>query len=67
MKNLVLIGTNVFWKKHPNNERYFYLRKDSDVVLLRVNNFPDEPLFTLINGLDIMDIEDRPSGWNLDI
>jgi len=30
-----------------------------------MNNFPDEPLYTIIDGLDIFDREDKPDGWAL--
>lgn len=66
MKNEVLIEANIFWKKHPVMKRYFYFENSRDIVLLRINNFPEEPLYTLINGLDIVDIDDKPSGWKLD-
>lgn len=62
-KNLILL--DVFWEKHPIHERYYYITKDNKIILLRINNFPDEPLYTLINGLDITDIEDTPIGWRL--
>lgn len=63
-KNLMLL--DIFWKKHPHNERYYYLKENNKIILLRINNFPDEPLYTLINELDIMDIEDKPVGWSLE-
>lgn len=66
MDNIVLLNTKLIWRKHPQNERYYYIEKDERIILLRINNFPDEPLYTLINGLDIMDIEDRPAIWYLE-
>jgi hypothetical protein len=36
-----------------------------DVALLRLNNFPEEPLLTLIFGLEIIDIEDVPEKWKV--
>jgi hypothetical protein len=66
MENKNLILSNIFWKKHPENERYYYLKDNDKIILLRINNFPDEPLYTLINGLNIIDIEDKPVGWSLE-
>ena len=66
MKNSVLITMNIFWKKHPINERYFYFSENHTLILLRINDFPDEPLGTLINGLDILDIDDIPIKWVLE-
>lgn len=66
MTNHELIKSNVSWLQHPNQERFFYVElEDEKVILLRINDFPDEVLFTLINGFEIMDIEDRPKGWSL--
>ncbi|WP_025142713.1 hypothetical protein [Pedobacter jeongneungensis] len=65
MKFEVLLNTNIVWEKHTSNERFLYTEQDDQIILLRINNFPDEPLFSVINGLDILDIEDRPEGWHL--
>ena len=67
MQNSILINTSIYWQKIPSNERYFYMKDNGKIVLLRINNFPDEPLYTLINGIDIIDIEDKPSGWRLEL
>lgn len=60
-----LIEQSIRWIKHPTNLRYYYTVLDSDVVLLRLNDFPDEPLLTLIYGLDILDIEEVPQKWEV--
>jgi len=65
MENKNLILSDIFWKKHPENERYYYFEKNNKIILLRINNFPDEPLYTLINELKITDIDDKPTGWIL--
>jgi hypothetical protein len=66
MKEKSVLNSTIFWKKIPNNESYFYSEKYENFIYLRINNFPEEPLFTLINGLEIWDIEDRPDGWILE-
>jgi len=63
---IILWKEKIFWKKHPLNSRYFYFEDDKKIILLRINDFPDEPLYTLIDGLDISDIEDKPDGWVLE-
>lgn len=60
-----LIGQSINWIKHPTNIRYYYIVLNSDVALLRLNNFPEEPLLTLIFGLEIIDIEDVPEKWKV--
>lgn len=61
-----LMSSKIVWKNHPNNLKYFYTEFDKRIILLRLNNFPDEPLLTIIDGLEIIDIEERPSGWDLE-
>ena len=67
MKTNQLLSKKIFWKKHETDKRYFYHYEGDKVILLRINNFPEEPLYTIINGLDILDMEDRPKEWKLEI
>lgn len=53
----------IYWQNHEMNHRYFFAYADGVLLLLRMNDFPDEPLLTLINGLEIMDIDDVPPDW----
>jgi hypothetical protein len=66
MNNEELISSTILWKKHSEIGYYYYNEEYDKLILLRMNNFPEEPLFTLINGLDITDLEDKPTGWNLE-
>jgi len=61
-----LILSSVSWKRHPGHGSYFYYDDGDTVAVLRINNFPEEVLFTLINGMEIIDLEDRPVGWTLE-
>jgi hypothetical protein len=65
MESKALLKNNLAWEKHPQNDRYFYIETNDTIILLRINNFPDEPLYTSINGLDIVDMEDIPERWHL--
>lgn len=53
------------WEKHPTNTRYFYTHLNNKLILLRMNNFPDEQLFSLISELEIVDFEDAPENWEI--
>jgi len=66
MEISVLMKKDIFWKIHPTYRRYWYIEAEGRLILLRINNFPEELLFTIINGLDIVDIEDTPSNWTLE-
>jgi len=58
-----LLDKSIYWQNHPTNKRYFFAQDDNEIILLRLNDFPDEPLWTLIKGLEILDIDDAPSQW----
>lgn len=38
---------------------------DGAELRLQMNDFPDEPLCTLIIGSDSFDLEEMPNGWRL--
>jgi hypothetical protein len=61
-----LMKSKIVWKIHPNNIKYFYVEFEKRIILLRLNNFPDEPLLTIIDGFEVIDIEERPSVWELE-
>ncbi len=54
---------SLLWQKHSINKRYFYSLNDGKLLLLRLNNFPDEPFLTLIDGLSILDLDNVPENW----
>ena len=61
--NQELTSRSLYWQKHSANQRYFFTYNDGKLLLLRLNDFPDEPLLTLINGLDILDLDEVPVNW----
>ncbi len=65
MKDNFLLNKTITWKQHSTNDRYFYCYEDDKLILLRMNNFPEEILYTIIDGLNIYDIEDKPESWHL--
>ena len=56
----------ILWKKHELGLRYWYSEIDGDILFLRMNNFPDEPLYTLISKKTIRDYDDLPDRWVLE-
>jgi hypothetical protein len=50
----------------PNSENILYqARVDSNKWMIRLNDFPDEPLYTLIvGGAEIIHFNEWPAGWN---
>ncbi len=60
-----LLTKEIVWKKHSTQERYFFHYEYEKLILLRINNFPDEPLYTILEGLNILDLDDKPANWHL--
>ncbi len=56
----------VIWKKHPSSSKYWKAKMDDRVIFLRMNNFPVEPLYSLITSSEIRDFDDLPRGWVLE-
>lgn len=67
MKLEELIKESIYFKSVPKSERYFYTEINHVIILLRINNFPEEPLYTIIQGINILDIEEKPKNWFIDI
>ena len=53
------------WQYTPQSRFEFYGTSDDVTVRLRLNDFPDEPLCTLILNGDEADLEEWPSRWTL--
>lgn len=66
MKTEKILISSLLWRKHPTNEKYFYCNFNNEMYILRINNFPEEPLVTLINGFEIFDLDEMPSGWSFE-
>lgn len=48
------------WLKHPAREGYWISNYKTKTVYLRLNNFPDESLYTLISENQIEDLDNLP-------
>ena len=56
----------IVWIKRPNlpkSEWFAFI--DGEECELRMNNFPDEPLFTLSWRGSSIDFDDAPANWSI--
>jgi hypothetical protein len=54
------------WLPIPESETDFFCDIYSkDLCYLRMNHFPDEPLWTLFYGSQSIDFDDTPISWNI--
>jgi hypothetical protein len=66
MKISELVEKKYFLKRHPKMSNFFYFYDDDNLVLLRINVTPEESLFDIINGLEVMIGDDIPPLWELE-
>ena len=55
-----IMGASIIWNKHPEDVRFWYSSWKEETIYLRINNFPEESLYTLISKNRIVDIDDLP-------
>ncbi|MCG2616966.1 hypothetical protein LZZ85_21900 [Terrimonas sp. NA20] len=60
-----LKNIEIKWHRNKSHHRFYYSELAGELLLLRLNDFPDEPLLTLIKGQNIWDIDDVPEKWNI--
>lgn len=58
-----IMEASIIWNKHPENVRFWYSTWKEETIYLRINNFPEESLYTLISKNKIVDINDLPEEW----
>ena len=57
-------ATPIAWKHTGNGEYPYQAQVEGKTLTMRVNDFPDEPLYTLISdGQEVADLEDWPAAW----
>ncbi len=60
-----LLKTNISWKDEVAGGIEFYAYVGADLCQLTMNDYPDEPLYTLRWQDKSVELDDRPSGWVL--
>ena len=53
------------WEQTPQSAYLFSSVFKNRIVFLRLNDFPDEPLCTVVLGDQEIDLEDLPKSWTL--
>ncbi|MBK9445233.1 MAG: hypothetical protein IPO00_03560 [Betaproteobacteria bacterium] len=60
-----LIGMKIDWTETSESPYIFQAISNDKVIKLRLNDFPEEPLCTLIFAGQQIDLEDFPALWTL--
>lgn len=61
-----LAATPIAWDHTGDGEIPYSTRIGDRVLTIRVNDFPAEPLYTLlVDGEEVMDMEDWPAAWEM--
>lgn len=56
----------IIWRSHSSSPRFWIAESEGDTFYLRMNNFPEEPLYTFISKSVLEDIDDLPERWILE-
>ena len=57
-----LVRARIFWLKETGQPKWKALHKGEKCELV-LNNFPEEPLYTLRCGGEKWDLDDSPTDW----
>ncbi len=58
------LDEKIAWRKTADPKRPFAAEFEGEKCLLRLNDFPDEHLYTLlVNGVEVTDFDDWSSRW----
>jgi len=58
-----LLKMKIAWQPVKFTKTEWFAIIDGEKYSLRMNDFPDEPLYTIFNQEDIINIDDAPMGW----
>jgi hypothetical protein len=58
------LDVSVVWEKSADPEYPYHAEIEGEQCLIRLNDFPDEHLYTLLaDGVAVADFDDWPSNW----
>ncbi len=60
-----ILQREVKWKEEVPGGVEFFAYIDGELCQLRMNDFPDEPLYTLTWKNSQIDLDDRPIKWDV--
>ena len=63
MKNI--LEREIVWKLHPYHLGYNIFIENEIIYLLRLNNWHDEIAYTVICGIEILDLDLLPTNWKI--
>lgn len=58
------LAEKLVWRKTADPKHPYETNFDGEICIIRVNDFPDEHLYTLIvNGVEVADFDDWSTLW----
>ncbi len=58
-----LFSQRITWEEQGPESRWFHALVNGETCTLRMNDFPDEPLYTLTFRGQSVDFDNRPAAW----
>lgn len=62
-----LLVKPISWREEVPSGVEFYAYVDGDLCQLTMNDYPDNPLYTLRWHNDSLDIDDHPAAWSFEM
>lgn len=67
MKHTDYLSEKIHWRETDDPEHPFEAVHKGEMLTLRLNDFPAEPLYTLLaNGEEVTDVEDFSDNWSIE-
>ena len=58
-----LLEREIRWEEEVPGGIMFHATVDGELCLLRMNDYPEEPLYTVLWRELELDLDDKPGGW----
>ncbi|MBL4708041.1 MAG: hypothetical protein JKY48_06340 [Flavobacteriales bacterium] len=62
---LELLNAKIEWVRGKSDKKFFVASYKGIDLLLRMNNFPEEPMYTLFWIEESSDFDDKPDSWKI--
>jgi hypothetical protein len=59
-----VLNAEVYWERVTLEGVEYVATLNGNVFKLRMNDFPDEPLYTVTFGNEKIDLDDTPDSWH---
>ena len=55
----------IIWKLKEKNDLLFEVDINGELFFLKINDFPEESMYTVTNNYESIDFDDKPECWEI--